>query len=163
MSSIHSMTEAMGFFRVRTLATLDRIAQEKEPAKVLGWRPGPGRAHVAWQLMHIGITEELFATERLCPGTSPAWADLVPRFKGGSTPDENIPTLDEIRRVLDQSRQHLLEALGTFRDIHLGVIPEALKERKLTLLDVLHILPWHEAHHQGQSHITLNLYKAANG
>ena len=151
MSSIHSMVDAMGFFRPRTLLTLDRIAQEKDPMKVLAWRPGPGRAHVAWQLMHIGITEELFAT------------DLVPRFKGGSTPDENIPTLDEIRRILNQSRQHLLETLSTFKDIDLGHIPEALKERKLTLLDCLHILPWHEAHHQGQCHITLNLYKAAHG
>jgi len=162
MSSIHSMIDAMGFFRPRTLATLDRIAQEKDPKKVLAWRPGPGRAHVAWQLMHIGITEELFATERLAPPSKPAWSDLVPRFKGGSTPDENIPSLDEIRRILDESRKHLLETLSKFRDTDLGMIPEALKERKLTLLDVLHILPWHEAHHQGQTHITLNLYKAAN-
>ena len=163
MSSIHSMVDAMGFFRPRTLLTLDRIAQEKDPMKVLAWRPGPGRAHVAWQLMHIGITEELFATERLAPPKKPAWSDLVPRFKGGSTPDENIPTLDEIRRILNQSRQHLLETISTFKDTDLGHIPEALKERKLTLLDCLHILPWHEAHHQGQCHITLNLYKAAHG
>ena len=163
MSSIHSMVDAMGFFRPRTLLTLDRIAQDKDPMKVLAWRPGPGRAHVAWQLMHIGITEELFATERLAPPKTAAWSDLVPRFRGGSTPDEDIPDLDTIRRILDQSRLHLLETLSTFKDIHLGHIPEALKERKLTLLDVLHILPWHEAHHQGQAHITLNLYKAAHG
>jgi hypothetical protein len=30
------------------------------------------------------------------------------------------------------------------------------------LVDVLHILAWHEAHHQGQAHITLNLYRAAH-
>src|SRR5436190_11198374 len=76
MSSIHSMIDAMGFFRPRTLLTLDRIAQEKDPMKVLGWRPGPGRAHIAWQLMHIGITEELFATEGSCLARSrhlPIW------------------------------------------------------------------------------------------
>jgi uncharacterized damage-inducible protein DinB len=151
------------FVRKKTLDTLDAIAKRPDAAELLAWRPGPGRAHVAWQLMHIGITEELFATERLAPPKKPAWSDLVPRFKGGSTPDENIPTLDEIRRILDQSRQHLLETLATFKDIDLGHIPEALKERKLTLLDCLHILPWHEAHHQGQCHITLNLYKAAHG
>jgi hypothetical protein len=33
----------------------------------------------------------------------------------------------------------------------------------LTLLDVLHILSWHEAHHQGQAHISLNLLKASQG
>jgi hypothetical protein len=25
------------------------------------------------------------------------------------------------------------------------------------------VLAWHEGHHQGQAHLTLNLYKAANG
>ena len=43
MSSIHSMIDAMGFFRPRTLLTLDRVAQETDPMKVLAWRPGPGR------------------------------------------------------------------------------------------------------------------------
>ena len=45
MSSIHSMIDAMGYFRPRTLLTLDRVAQDKDPMKVLAWRPGPGRAH----------------------------------------------------------------------------------------------------------------------
>ena len=162
MGTLHSMVKAMDFFRVRTLATLERIEKESDPQKALGWRPGPGRAHVAWQLMHIAITEELFATERLCPPKKPAHPDLVPRFKGGSTPDDTIPTAGDIRRVLQESRLYLVATLGQFDDIHLGVIPEALKERKLTILDVLHILLWHEAHHQGQAHITLNLYKAAH-
>src|SRR5437899_11651788 len=123
MSSIHSMVDAMGFFRPRTLLTLDRIAQEKDPMKVLAWRPGPGRAHIAWQLMHIGITEELFATERLVPGAKPAFADLLPRFKGGSTPDDEIPPAALIRRMLNESRAHLLETLSRFGDHDLGVIP----------------------------------------
>jgi hypothetical protein len=25
------------------------------------------------------------------------------------------------------------------------------------------VLMWHEAHHQGQAHLTVNLYKAAKG
>ena len=44
----------------------------------------------------------------------------------------------------------------------LGIAP-ALAERKLTLLDAIHILIWHEPHHQGQAHITFNLYKASSG
>jgi uncharacterized damage-inducible protein DinB len=110
--------------------------------------------------MHIGITEELFATERLVPGKQPAFADLVPRFKGGSTPDDEIPSVTTIRKVLGESRNHLLETISSFGDKDLGTIPAALQERKLTLLDVLHIISWHEAHHQGQAHITMNLYKA---
>ncbi len=159
MSIIETSIKSIQFNRVRTLATFDKIAQEPDPQRALGWRPGPGRAHIAWQLMHIGITEGLFATERLVPGTSPPFADLVPRFKGGSTPDDNIPSLAEIRGVLSQNREQLLVTLGRFTDTDLTMMPEALKERKLSFYDVLHILAWHEAHHQGQAHITLNLYK----
>lgn len=161
MSTLHSLIAAIQFNRTRTLATLDKIEKEPNPAAVLGYRPGPGRAHIAWQLMHIGITEELFATERLVAEAKPAFTDLVPRFKGGSTPDDNIPSASTIRQVLIDSRQHLLATLSTFGDTQLGWMPPALAERKLNLLDVLHILAWHEGHHQGQAHITLNLYKAA--
>jgi hypothetical protein len=162
MSTLHSLTAAYHFNRSRTLGLLDKIEQEKEPQKILGWHPGPGRAHIAWQLMHIGITEELFATERLVPGAKPAFAELVPRFKGGSTPDDEIPPAALIRKVLTDSRAHLLETLARFGDKDLGTIPEAFKERKLALVDLLHILAYHEPHHQGQAHITFNLYKAAH-
>jgi uncharacterized damage-inducible protein DinB len=166
MTTIHSLSAAYQFNRGRTLATLDRAAQEGDPIKVLGWRPGPGRAHVAWQLMHVAITEELFATERLVPGAKPAWPDLVPRFKGGSTPDDDIPSVETIRSHLAQSREHLLATLSRFGDKDLALQPEGLppglKERKFTLLDVVHLLSWHEVHHQGQAHITLNLFKASH-
>ena len=158
MSTLHSIIAAMQFNRPRTLALLDKIEQEPDPQAALGYRPGPGRAHIAWQLMHIGITEELFATERLTDKKA-AYADLVPRFKGGSTPDDNIPTAATIRQILTESRQHLLATLANFGDTQLGWMPPALAERKLSFLDVLHILAWHEGHHQGQSHITFNLYK----
>ena len=163
MSTLHSCLAMYEFNRPRTLAVLDKIEKEPEPQKVLGWRPGPGRAHIAWQLMHIGITEELFATERLAPPAKPAFADLVPRFKGGSTPDDDIPAAALIRRVLSESREHLLATLAKFGDKDLGTIPEFFKERKLAIVDVLRLIAWHEAHHQGQAHITLNLYKAAHG
>src|SRR5437762_6701029 len=150
MSTLHSLIAAYQFNRARTRGVLDRIEQEKEPQKILGWRPGPGRAHIAWQLTHIGITEELFATERLAPGAKPAFADLVPRFKGGSTPDDEIPQAALIRRVLNESRAHLLETIGRFGDKDLGTMPEALpepmKQRKLLLVDILHIIAWHEPH-----------------
>ncbi|WP_254508542.1 DinB family protein [Anatilimnocola floriformis] len=158
MSTLHSIIAALQFNRPRTLALLDKIEQDPNPQAALGYRPGPGRAHIAWQLMHIGITEELFATERLTD-KKPAYAELVPRFKGGSTPDDDIPTAATIRQVLTESRQHLLATLSTFGDAQLGWMPPALAERKLSFLDVLHILAWHEGHHQGQAHITFNLYK----
>jgi hypothetical protein len=148
------------FHRTRTLGLLDKIEQEPDPERVLSWRPGPGRAHIAWQLMHIGITEELFATERLAPHKSGAWADLWPRFRGGSTPDDDIPSPKLIRDVLAGSRAHLLATLKEFSD-RLNEVPEALKARNLTIREILYLLGWHEAHHQGQAHITLNLYRAS--
>ena len=160
MSRIEQAVEALAFNRVRTLATLDRIAQEPNVQEVLGWRPGPGRAHLAWQLMHIGVTEELFASERLKPEKPGQWLELWPRFRGGSTPDDDIPTLNQIREVLAGARQRLIDTLRTFNDSQLDWIAPALAQRQLKLLDVLHILSWHEAHHQGQAHITMNMYKA---
>ncbi len=156
MSTVQTLSEALTFNRTRTLDLLDRIEKQLEPAAVLGWRPGAGRAHLAWQLMHIGITEEIFATERLNPEKPRAFEDLWPRFRGGSTPYDAIPSADEIRRVLGESREHLLDTLQRFCDEQLEEI--VLPQRGLTLRQVLHLIAWHEAHHQGQGHITLNLY-----
>lgn len=160
MSTLDTLIKSYEFNRVRTLGLLNRAEQEADPREPLGWRPAEGRAHVAWQLMHIGVTEETFATERLAPDKAGAFTELWPRFRGGSTPDDDIPSADEIRRVLNEGREHLLDSLSQFDEDNLGDIPDAFKERGLTLLDVLHILGWHEGHHQGQAHITLNLYKA---
>jgi len=160
MSTIHSIIAACQFNRTRTLGLLDRIEQEADAQQVLAWRPGPGRAHIGWQLTHIGITEELFATERLEREMESPFRDLIPRFRGGSTPDDNVPTAALIRQILEQSRARLLDTLSRFSDKDLGWVPTALRERNLALVDILHILAWHEGHHQGQAHITFNLYKA---
>lgn len=160
MSVTETMIETLDFYRARTLGLLETIEKEPDPKLVLGWRPGPGRAYIGWQLMHIGITEEIFATERLAPHKPRAWEDLWPRFRGGSTPDDNVPLPATVREVLAGTRDHLKATLRELGDARLGEIPEALKQRALTVRDVLSILGWHEAHHQGQAHITLNLYRA---
>jgi len=161
MSVIAIIAGCWDFNRQRTLATLDAVAKLPDPKAALGWRPGPGRAHVAWQLTHVGVTEELFATERLL-GSAPEFAELVPRFKGGSTPDDDIPDLAQIRSVLEASRRHLLSTVATFSESDLGTIPEMFRERGWTLETILRVIAWHEPHHQGQAHITLNLFKAAH-
>jgi uncharacterized damage-inducible protein DinB len=150
--------QQMDLNRERTLATLAAVEKLPDPTRALGWRPGPGRAHIAWQLTHVGITEELFATERFL-GTSPGFAELVPRFKGGSTPDDSIPSPAVIRDVLSQSREHLRKTIAQLSAADLPRIPAALKERGLSIGKALQIIVWHEAHHQGQAHITLNLFK----
>lgn len=158
MSYQSTILEIYDFNRLRTNVTLDAIAALPDPQAVLGWRPGQGRAHIAWQFMHVAVTEELFATERIF-GEPAAFSDLIPRFKGGSVPDDNIPTVDQIRQTLEQSRDHLRKAIARLTDADLSRIPEAFKERGWTIGMALKVLSWHEAHHQGQAHITLNLWK----
>lgn len=160
ISAVQATLWQLDFTREKTLATLEAIEKLPSPADALGYRPGPGRAHIAWQLVHLGITEELFATERLL-GTPPAFAALVPRFKGGSTPDDLIPAVQEIRQLLHDSRAHLRQTLAGLTEADLVRIPPALAQRGISIGRVLQILPWHEAHHQGQAHLTLNLFNAS--
>jgi uncharacterized damage-inducible protein DinB len=162
MSTIETLVKTLQFHRTRTLGLLDRIDKHPRAREALGWRPGPGRAHLAWQLMHIAVTEELFATERLWPEKSGQFQELWPRFRGGSTPDDQIPESGEIRRVLGESREHLLDTLRRFRDDQLGVIPAAFKDRGMTLHEIVNLIAFHEAHHQGQGHLTFNLFMAAS-
>lgn len=159
MSVIQQMFQVCDANRAFTLATLDTIEKLPNPQEALGWRPGPVRAHAAWQLMHIGVTEELFATERIT-GAAAGFAELIPRFRGGSVPDDHIPGVAEIRDVLNRSREHLKQTFASFGDEDLATIPEPLRERGWSLGRVLEVLAWHEPHHQGQAHITLNLWKA---
>jgi len=104
MTIIDTLLKSIQFNRVRTIATLDKIAQEPEPSRVLAWRPGPGRAHIAWQLMHIGITEELFATERLVDVTS-----LLEKAKAVKSDRdvERLRVTNEVARFgLDAFKEH---------------------------------------------------------
>ena len=156
--TIDTVRTCWEFHRERTIGLLDQVADLPDSAEALGWRAAPRRAHIAWQLMHIGITEELFATERIL-GTDPAYAELVPRFRGGSTPDDDIPAVEQIRELLSTTRQHTTETFAKFSDADLETIPEPFKERGWTLGKILRVLAWHEAHHQGQAHATLNLYR----
>ena len=161
MSTIELLIKSLEFARVRTLGLLDGIEKEADPQAVLSWRPGPGRAHIGWQLMHVAVTEEVFATERLAPQEEVHWKELWPRFRGGSTPDDDVPSAAMVRDVLKGAREHLLETLRGIGDDRLDEIPEALRERKIAVRDVFSLLAWHEAHHQGQSHLTWNLYKVS--
>ena len=91
---------------------------------------------------------------------APAFPDLVPRFKFGSVPDDNIPSVDLVRQVLTESRQHVLACFSKFSDSDLDTILPWYRERGWNIRRILQILIWHEAHHQGQAHITFNLWKA---
>jgi uncharacterized damage-inducible protein DinB len=55
----------------------------------------------------------------------------------------------------------LLAHLSTLDDNKLNTKPN--EQAPWTYGEWLKVLAWHEAHHQGQAHLTLNLYKAAHG
>ncbi len=162
MSTISDYLGSFQFNRTRTIGLLDKITARPDCASALAWRPSAGRAPIAWQLMHIGVTEDIFASLRLAPHKRGLFETLWPRFRGGSTPDDDTPTPEQIRDVLTQTRSALVQTLGEYDDSRLAEIPPSLAERKLTVHDVLRLIGWHEAHHQGQAHITFNLYQAAH-
>ena len=153
MNAIELLIKGIEFARARTLGFLDGIEKEPDPQALLAWRPGPGRAHVGWQLMHIAVTEEIFATERLAHQKESQWKELLPRFRGGSTPDDDVPSVVMIREVLTGTREHLLGTLRTIGEDRIDEIPEALRERKFTFRDVFFLIAWHEGHHQGQAQL----------
>jgi uncharacterized damage-inducible protein DinB len=162
-TKIQILTSGYSFNRSKTLELLAKVEQLPHQQEALGWRPGPGRAHIAWQIMHVAITEEIFATERLASDRKRDFEDLWARYRSGSTPDDTVPTIAAIREVLEKSRQHMMETLLSLKDDQLDQIPPAMAARGFTLETILQLIGFHEAHHQGQAHITLNLYKAAHG
>jgi uncharacterized damage-inducible protein DinB len=151
------LVEVMEFARKKTLDLLDALAKHPEPAKVLGWRPGPGRAHIAWQLMHVAATDDRHLGVRM-KGGEPAEPEYVRRFAGGSTPDDSIPALAEIRRYLTERRSAILDHLRALDEKALATKPN--EQAPWTYHEWFKVLSWHEAHHQGQAHLTFNLYRA---
>jgi len=153
------LLDVLAYNRGRTLAFLDTLAKSADVAKVLAWRPGPGRAHIAWQLMHIAATDDRHVHVRMTGG-QPQNADLVQRFAGGSVPDDKVPSLDEIRTYLTSQRQELLNHFNTLTDADLAKKPN--EQAPWNYGEWIKLLAWHEAHHQGQAHLNYNLYKAAH-
>ncbi len=166
MSVLQTYQDSFAFNRTRTIALLDSVAELESPTAALGWRPDEGRAHIAWQLMHIGVTEEMFGVERLVDRPEAArHRNLWDRFRGGSASDDTIPSVNEIRQVLSDGRELLTEALRSFSEGQLDPViwVHPATQKELSLRATLQIMGWHEGHHQGQAHITLNLHRANHG
>jgi uncharacterized damage-inducible protein DinB len=147
------------FSRRKTLDTIAAIEKHPNANAILGWRPGPGRAHIAWQLMHIGATDDRHLYVRM-RGGDPHDPELVRRFAGGSVPDDEIPSLEQIRSYLDARRADMLKHLSALSESELTTKPNDKAPWNYT--EWVHVLSWHEAHHQGQAHLTYNLYRAAH-
>jgi hypothetical protein len=161
MSELNTLLAAMDFSRARLLGILETIEKSGQPIeKVLAWRPGPGRAHIGWQAMHCAATHDRYVNVRLKGGTvsDPALSEA---FAGGSTPsDTNVPTLADIRSKLETTFAGFKAFLKT---ADLSTVTEFPGGVKRTVAESVILLTWHEGHHQGQIHLTWNLYKAAHG
>src|SRR5260370_35687195 len=104
------LIESLDFNRGKTLAFIETLAKQDNVQKVLGWRPGPGRAHLAWQLMHIAATDDRHVHVRMTGG-QPQEPENVRRFAGGSTPDDDIPTVDGVSRYAATHPKQVLARL----------------------------------------------------
>ena len=108
--------------------------------------------------MHLAATDDRHAHVRMTGG-EPHQPEYVRRFGNGSVPDDDIPALDEIRTYLTSQREAMLAHLRSLDESALDTKPN--EQAQWTYREWLKLLAWHEAHHQGQAHLTLNLYRAS--
>ncbi len=160
MSDLNTILSTLDFSRDRLLASLDGIAKSgQDVTNVLSWRPGVGRAHIAWQAMHCAATHDKYVNVRI-KGGEPNDSALCDSFAGGSTPsDTNVPSLDAIREKLETNFKAFKLFLQT---ADLSKVTDFPNNIQRTIGESSVLLAWHEAHHQGQIHLTWNLYKAAH-
>jgi hypothetical protein len=130
--------------RRRTLELLDAVEASAAPAVVLGWRPGPGRAHLAWQFMHIAATEDRHLHVRMT-GSEPQEREWVRRFASGSVPDEEIPPVEVVRSYLVAQREALLAHLRGLSEEDLAVKPS--EQAPYVYREWFQVLALHEAYH----------------
>ena len=161
MSDLKTILSVLDFTRDRLIGSLDGIEKSgQDVQKVLAWRPGIGRAHIAWQAMHCAATHDKYVNVRI-KGGEPKDPALCEAFAGGSTPsDDNLPTLSAVREKLALN----FDAFKTFlHSADLSKVTDFPNNVQRTTGESAILLAWHEAHHQGQIHLTWNLYKAAHG
>jgi hypothetical protein len=159
-----TLINVLDFSHARLLGIIGTIEKSGQDVnKVLAWRPGPGRAHIGWQLMHCAATHDRYLNVTMLSG-KPKDEAIIAGFAGGSTPsDTNVPTIDAIKNAIESRYADFRAYVG-------GISSEELLSKKVgpagkerTLGEAITLLGWHEAHHQGQVHLTWNLYKAAHG
>jgi len=67
--------------------------------------------------MHIGATDDRHVHVRMAPpGGQPKDAEMVRRFAGGSTPDDDIPSVEVIKSYLDAQRKEVIAFLKKLDD-----------------------------------------------
>ena len=159
-----TLVSMLDFGRARLLGSLDAIEKSGEPiAEVLVWRPATNRAHIGWQALHCAATFDRYLNVMIKGHPAPSDPQLVERFGGGSTPADNgLPTLPVMRSILQQTFTPFRSYVASLDAGQLeSLVGPPDRQRKLG--DAVVLLAWHEAHHQGQLHLTWNMYRQAHG
>jgi DinB family protein len=159
-----TLVAAADFSHARLLGIIEAIEKSgQDVARVLAWRPAPGRAHIGWQLMHCAATHDKYLNVRL-RGGGVKDTELVEKFASGTTPsDQHIPTVATIREKLAATFADLRQYIVSLSPQQLEVKQDFPNGLQRSIGESIVLLTWHEAHHQGQIHLTWNMYKAANG
>lgn len=159
-----TLLAALDFTRARLMGSLEAMEKSGQPLdQILAWRPGPGRAHTAWQALHCAATHDKYFNVYVLKSAVKDDA-LVTAYGGGSTPsDTNIPGLAYIKDKLAAAYQPLRDWVATANPEQLAVMVKRPNGQEMSVGNSVILLTWHEAHHQGQIHLTWNLYKAAHG
>src|SRR5436305_12725225 len=116
------LLEWLEFARAKTLTMIDAVALRPDVTVLLKWRPGRERAHVAWQLMHVAATDDRHLNVRMRGGEAKE-PEFVKRFAGGSTPDDDVPSVAAVRAYLTTQREAMLAHLRTLTEADLDRKP----------------------------------------
>jgi len=109
-----TLVVSLDYARGRLLGIFDAIEKATpDVAKVLAWRPGPGRAYIAWHGDALrGDPRSI--SQRRRSRRKPSDEALVAAYAGGSTPsDSNIPDLATIRATLQKQYAPFREYVAT--------------------------------------------------
>jgi uncharacterized damage-inducible protein DinB len=167
MWTVAQLKELGDFSRKRTLELLSAVERSGRAQAALAFRPGPNRAPLAWQFMHIAASDQRFLHFRL-QGVDPPDLDFNARYAHGSTPTDETPTLAEIAAALELHRARIWRYVDGLTPEQLAAVPPRHPEAPgdtpvQPVFAWLTRLAWHEAHHHGQAHVTFNIFKATNG
>lgn len=150
---LHQMT----YNRNATREVLTGMEKTGQFEKALLFRPPTGRASIAFQLMHIAASDDVLLAENLAiqPPVSLAYIDAYAR---GKKPPEKHPSRADIEAYLKKTSDALRAHIRAMKPGDLGKKPHAKSWG--TNFEMLQSVIFHEAHHQGQAHLTLNIFKA---
>jgi len=159
MNAVELLIEQHKFGRGRLMATLADIEKSGHATEALHWMMpfGKGRAHMAWQMLHCAATMDRYLNVRILGG-EPSNPQLIADYASGSVCRADLLVGPE------EIRERLEEVTLPYYQYFLALDPSRWNEKPnpqadRTHFEMLMLISWHEAHHQGQCHIIWNSFK----